>query len=357
MITVKVNDINNFLAASNHIKTNALYPVLEYIKLQSDEAGNLEFIKTNMNSWISYKATCHAEAEDTEIYLVDERILKGFVMQLGADHTVEIFSDTEKVYLKWEDREVSFQNMDLKDFPPFPDKNRVSPEYVIGADVVKDIKTAQVYCNSSAGIYDTVFNFVSLSTNGDVFASNGHFMYLKRHAVLLPEALLNAEACNVLNPEMNYIYFEKDNYYFFGTGNSILGFIKSEFRKVNYKMIAEAGDDDSFFRMPVDEMLNFCRMCSAAAKEIIPVATLDGNKLLYEDASFNIKVKANIEITGDVKPNNFTFNTQFFNRYISPLPYKSLKVVDVGTSHYKILADDDANYLGVFSKIAPKVSA
>ena len=345
MIKINVSEVNEFLKATSQVVNNVLFPELQYCKFSSTG----EIIRTNLNSWVIYKSGLEAD-DITEDILVDDRILRGFVAVLKDDDIITITIKDTKVFLKCGSREIGFQNMELSKFEKTPSQDFKGEKISVLSNVIKSIKIAQVYA-MLVSQYEGPFSFIQLNGNdNEVFASNGNFIYVKRFDEQLPTMLLRHEACNILNDEKDYKYFEVGNYYFFDQDKFTFGFIKTESKTVDYRKIIDVGSTDIYFELNIIDVVNFCSLCASAAKELVPVASLSDSVLKYSDDSFNIKVEQTIVVGGNDTA-EMSFNTIIVNRALRALPYERLKISLIEGGHYKLTTDEDLNYTGILSKV------
>ncbi len=319
MIIISLENINAFLQAESQIKANELYPILEYAKIESFADGKCTIIRTSMNAWLSFKTKVTGDAET---YLLDDRILKGFAAQLPEGAEIQIYAKAEKLYLKSGKQIVSHQFMDVSNFPNFPDKTIKGSPVKISASAIRSIKTAMAYTKQTQ--HETAFSFSALSKGGEIFGSNGNFIYLKKFETEFPDVLIGQEAAAILDSEKDYTYMENDNYFFFISDATNYGFVKTEMNRINYGPITNSGKKDSFFTIKAEDITKFCSLCLAAAKELAPFATLKGKNLSYVNEAYNINVSSDIEIGGNIPAIDFNFSTALIKKVVSVLPYKSL---------------------------------
>jgi hypothetical protein len=345
MIKISLKNILLFLQAEASIKANELYPLLEFIRIETTGQQECTIVRSSMNAWVFFKCACETEAIPN-VFLISDRILKGFAAQLSPDADILIYTKGAQIYLKSGKQEIKHQVMDSIDFPKFPDKNITGVRTEIPAAVIKSIKIAMAYTKQLQ--YSTAFSFVALAPNGDVFGSNGDFIYLKSTTVALPNVLIDQEAAAILDSEKDYRYMDNESYYFFICGNVTFGFIKTEMNRIDYSPFKSAGDPEKYFLVKTDDIIKFCSLCLAAAKELAPIGKISDNLLSYFDSSFNIDVKVDIETGGTIPVKDYKFSVQYMRKMMAALPYKIIHFSPVG-ENLIAYSPEDPNYIGVFS--------
>lgn len=334
MITIQTKEFKTFFQLSAGIKASALYPALDVIKMSVSE-GVCTLTKTNMNSYVRYDFFITAPEC---CLLLDDKLIRAFIAQ-SREEVVISFTD-KKINIKEGASVITFDSKPIDEFPQFP--KRSHEPYLFSREAAATLKIAKNYVMDA---YSS-FNYVHVKNN-EVFASNGSYIYTKKISTMLPDIVLSAEACNILNEE-DYTYYKAENYDFFVTSSTCFGFIKSEFATPAYEPILNKGDKGRFFSCKKTDLLKFCELVNASTKEEVPLSKIFPGQLLYDEHSFNTKIDCEFKTEGNEDPVEFKFGTKNMGRLISALPYETLNFSKAGP-HYKIWTDEDDSYTGIIS--------
>jgi hypothetical protein len=334
MITIQTKEFKTFFQLSAGIKASALYPALGVVKMSVSE-GVCTLTKTNMNSYVRHDFLITAPEC---CLLLDDKLIRAFIAQSGEEVVIS-FTD-KKINIKGGTSVITFDSKPIDEFPQFPQRSH--EPYLFSKEAVSALKIAKNYVMDAYGL----FNYVHVKNN-EIFASNGSYIYTKKISTALPGIVLSVEACNVLNEE-DYTYYKAENYDFFITPSTCFGFIKSEFATPAYDSILANGDTSKFFSCQKTDLLKFCDLVNASAKEEMPLSKIFPGQLLYDEHSFNTKIDCEFKTEGNEDPVEFKFNTKNMSRFISALPYDTLNFSQAGP-HYKIWTCEDDGYTGIIS--------
>lgn len=339
-MTIQTEQARRFLTTAAIIKPNILYPALDSILIRQT-AETVTFTKSNNNIFCvdGYSApSC-----PTEAFLIPEKLLAGFLLDLTAE-TFDVQSDGATTTLKAGKKvnKCAWQNPTTFPIMPQPTTGAVH----ILPHTITQIKTASRYLSNNKNV--TASNFVGLSANG-VFASDGSFVYYNKSE--LPDLFLGEDATAIVQQLGECTISESDNYIFFSTPDVTFAHVKHVVQPINYAPILAIPGEDYFIVQKAD-LENYCRWVGYTAKVEYPVAILSGDattlQLQYSDSNFGLEANTTVPITANALVQPFKFSAPNLLNALTALPYKELNFVRIGP-HYKLLTPEDENYIGIIA--------
>lgn len=346
MIKIKSTEIREFLKRSKTIKTSNLMPILAFVKLDITNTGAL-LSKTNLKSYCIHQI--EAEGENISV-LLDENLLAA-IATTGDE--VEIQLDNKTIHLKNGDSLVSFQKEDATLYPIFPDQGETNERVVIGKDVLQAIGIASKFVFEAE--METNFSFVHVKNNS-VFSTDKNVIFLKNFTDNIPNLLISTECAAVISGFDNLMYFTAGNYDFYDTGKTTYGFIRSEYKSPDFSVILSKATKGTFFTVAKENIVKFCELATTATPSLVPVSKLDSSlkegqiDLTFFDDSYNVSVDMSFNVSGDLKPEPFTFNPKVMLPFIKSLPYQELNFTPLeGAHHYTIWSKEDEQFTGIMA--------
>lgn len=298
---IKLSTLKDFFSKSAKIKSNGVIPIYNYLLIECDRE-NISIIKTNGNAFIKQCAEEENKAE--EKYLVEEKRLVALVRNAKGDF-INITAKGKKLILKDAANEIKLEAMDgvnFEAFPKFPGSEGAET-FVLTPDVVSALFVAR---NFAATLESNLHFVYALKFRGKnvVFATNRHILYLKEFEEEVPALALSPEICSIVCPFNSLEYYTAGNYDFFNTGNTVYGFIKTEYTAPDFSPIIDGIDFENKMTINKDELFSFCKLVESLAVKEIPILKFEENdgELLayYEEAELSTETEKVLKVEGEI---------------------------------------------------------
>ena len=311
---LQTKQLKQFKAVSSGIKSNGIIPILSYLKF---EPGNIT--KSNLEAFVIM------DADVTDAMLIDEKVLMNFVDFTNAD-TITVTVKGNSIIITDGKAKVTSPTEDIKNFPAIAEATNKPVN--IEPEVIEAIKVA-----SNFTIEDSTMPFKEcvFLGNGIVAASSGFICYTK--AMEAPTAIIHNNVAASLIKFHSLLYSETETYQFFTNGIFKFGFVKNDTKFINmtpFSVIPEGEPTE----VEKQELIKFCDICISNTPGRVVTATINGNKMLMQDAAYGI----DIEIPLSAKLDNFSFNPVIMAKMLKALPDEKLKFVR-STNKYFITGD------------------
>jgi DNA polymerase III sliding clamp (beta) subunit (PCNA family) len=309
MTKIKLSDLKDFLRKSSKIKTNGVIPVHEFLLIETF-AEEITITKTNGNAFI--KTTITQDNEAVEKHLIEEKRLSAFASNAKGEF-ITVRQVKQTTILKDGENEVKLGAVDgvnFEAFQRFPETEGAETT-VLGPDLLAALFAAKDFVS----ILESNLHFVYVQPDGNgsvVFATNQHLLYERKFEEVLPEMTLSPDVCSIVSTFNHVSFFTAGNYNFFDTGSTVYGFIKTEYKAPNYKVVINQISFEDELKMDREEVLSFCQLVNSLSVEKFATIKFDDIEeamlIHWDESGYSTETERKLDVEKNFPPKPFALN-------------------------------------------------
>ena len=347
-ITFNTKEVASFLKRSKTIRQDNRLPSLSCILYKN---GTLT--KSNLDSFYRFELSNLQPGE----VLLDERILSGFISDIGLSSesfTVEVKGSV--VFLRWNNRNPSFQTLSVDQFPTFPERIKEFANPVPDAvwDAIHACKSLTAEDNS---IYGGIA-FVNVTPDA-VYASDRAYAFAHKEKTEMEEALLHTSVISMLSGLTGVCHVQAGSYDFFQSGRHEYAFIRSEEKVISqtFETLLSRCTFDQGISLSRHEIISFCDFivsvfpvgqnphCLLNTKDKGPVVSILENEYGFAEERQVEK------LSGDWSLPVIKFSPKSFSTFLQSLPGDTIRFSPYTNSHklFTITTPDYPAFTGIMT--------
>lgn len=366
MITIPVNDLKKFFSAAAHVKSNAILPALECVKIDVLTSKQTTLTRHNTNAFIVQTIENAPEQKAKAGYsvLVDTKVLKQFVSSTTSSD-VTISTKGKKVMLESGKLKTSCEITDLALYPKIPDYDSAK-KIDLEADFFEAIYHSSFYIRAGKAtmkdlpFYHHCYSMALGKNETLIAATTSPAVYMKKINQEVPEMSISEETCLAIQSFREGVLMQVEKFNVFETGNTIYGFLRSE-QKSTPKILEffKGNNSPVSFKLNLPEIISFCKYASSLDE--LPFAYVkfesveDGILASYDGSAFGKEADMVLDAQKFREIDPFYVEATQVIAAFSTFSYGTLNFHPfVDGQRFYITTDDDPDYVGVLSLIDKK---
>ena len=360
MIKIKTSDLKTFLRRSKAIKQHGLMPILSFFKMDCN-GNQIVCTDTNHNTFLIHEMP--GEFEKNGSYLIDRKIINS-VVDTTKSEFITITQKGKKIFISDDfggsTGNNGFQTDDPTLYPKVPDQDKKAP-VTISPDLMKTIQIAKHYCISEKTGLSSLESLHLKSTpkHIEVFASNRFLLYVNRIPNDPLELMITPDNSDALNGFTEALYYSSGNYDFYECGSTTYGFVKSDYKCVDYLPFIQGIDKDKCFTIERQKVLDYCnRVKSINPSSVVAeceIREAGKNKVLfyYNNEEHDKNSEVIFDVKKDMEIPDFLFGVDTMIQFLSSLPYEQITFAPA-IERYFVLSEVDEEFLGLIVGLRKK---
>lgn len=295
---LNTNELKAFKSVASAITPNKILPILSYLKFD-----NGTITKNNLESFV----TMNAQVDGC--FLLDEKVLMSFVDSVDCKE-IDVKIEGKTATLSNGKEKMKCPTGDVINFPV--SSNGVHDATPLDEEVLEQIKIASKFTMERDNLPLAQCVFVG---NGLVAASSGYTAYTKLVDKDLPIIVIGKEAATAISGFSQAEFSENETYQFYKKDVYRFGFAKTEVKFLDMKPFSIVPEGEKI-AIDKQEIIRFCDACVNSSKSILVFASIEGDRMVMNDAAYEI----NYEKPLSVKLPEFTFNPAYMSKLLKSLP-------------------------------------